>query len=411
MKRINKYLVEEFHIDGFRFDLTKGMTNEVIAENYSSNRINYLKSVADDIWSHTPDTYIIFEHFQNSEERVFSDYGIMSWGEENYQYNEATMGYPSDFTGVSFKSRGFSNPTLVGFMESHDKERLMYKNITYGNSTDNYDIKDFNNSLDRMKAAGALFFTIPGPKMIWQFGELGYENSINTCEDGTLNSNCKLSPKISAFKLGMDQDNERKKLYDTWSRILLLRKTEKIFRTSKFSTSFSSDIKHLLLEDDNAGDGISKVIVIGNFGTEVKEVSGLILPGGIWYNIFANNQLISVNETNKLTLSPGQFIILADNKSSIKDEENLLLSSAEKLFDSDIKIYPNPFRYKLTLEIEKELEPPYLIYLFNSSGKLISFKTRYTSKINLDYSSISGGIYNMILYSRDNYFVRKLIKK
>ncbi len=411
MKRINKYLVEEFHIDGFRFDLTKGMTNEVIAENYSSNRINYLKSVADDIWSHTPDTYIIFEHFQNSEERVFSDYGIMSWGEENYQYNEATMGYPSDFTGVSFKSRGFSNPTLVGFMESHDKERLMYKNITYGNSTDNYDIKDFNNSLDRMKAAGALFFTIPGPKMIWQFGELGYENSINTCEDGTLNSNCKLSPKISAFKLGMDQDNERKKLYDTWSRILLLRKTEKIFRTSEFSTSFSSDIKHLLLEDDNAGDGISKVIVIGNFGTEVKEVSGLILPGGIWYNIFANNQLISVNETNKLTLSPGQFIILADNKSTIKDEENLLLSSAEKLFDSDIKIYPNPFRSKLTLEIEKELEPPYLIYLFNSSGKLISFKTRYTSKINLDYSSISGGIYNMILYSRDNYFVRKLIKK
>ena len=132
----------------------------------------------------------------------------MSWGEENYQYNEATMGYPSDFTGVSFKYRGFSNPTLVGFMESHDKERLMYKNITYGNSTDNYDIKDFNNSLDRMKAAGALFFTIPGPKMIWQFGELGYENSINTCEDGTLISNCKLSPKISAFKLGMDQDNE-----------------------------------------------------------------------------------------------------------------------------------------------------------------------------------------------------------
>ena len=52
------------------------MTNEVIAENYSSKRINYLKGIADDIWDHDPDSYVIFEHFQNSEERVFSDYGI-----------------------------------------------------------------------------------------------------------------------------------------------------------------------------------------------------------------------------------------------------------------------------------------------------------------------------------------------
>ena len=91
----------------------------------------------------------------------------MSWGEENYNYNEATMGYPSDFKGINYMSRGFSNPTLVGFMESHDKERLMHKNITYGNSSGNYDVKDFNNSISRMKAAGALFLTVPGPKMIF----------------------------------------------------------------------------------------------------------------------------------------------------------------------------------------------------------------------------------------------------
>ena len=410
MKRVNKYLVEEYHIDGFRFDLTKGMTNEVVAESYSSKSVNYLKSIADDIWAHKPNTYIIFEHFQNSEERIFSDYGIMSWGEETYQYNEASMGYPSDFSGISHKSRGFSRPTLVGFMESHDKERLMYKNITYGNSNDMYDVKDFNNSLDRMKAAGALFFTIPGPKMIWQFGELGYEKSINTCEDGTVNSDCKLSQKISAFQLNMHEDTERLKLYSVWSRILLLRKTEKVFKTNKFSTNFSSDIKYLVLEDDNSSGGISKVIVIGNFGIEDKEVSQSILPAGNWYNIFANNQIILIDDSNKLNLRPGQFIILADNKSSIKDEENLLLSSEVKYFDDEIKIYPNPFHNKFTLEINKEIEPPYLIYLFNSSGKLISFKTRYSSKINLDYSTISKGVYNIILSSKDEFFFRKLIK-
>ena len=34
-------------------------------------------------------------------------------------------------------------------------------------------------ALDRMELAGAFYFTIPGPKMIWQFGELGYDISIN----------------------------------------------------------------------------------------------------------------------------------------------------------------------------------------------------------------------------------------
>ena len=51
IKRINRFLIDEYHIDGFRFDLTKGMTNEVIAENYSTKRINYLKGIAHD-WSH-----------------------------------------------------------------------------------------------------------------------------------------------------------------------------------------------------------------------------------------------------------------------------------------------------------------------------------------------------------------------
>ena len=97
-------------------------------------------------------------------------------------------------------------------MESHDKERLMYKNITYGNSSEGYDIKNFDNALDRMKAAGALFLTVPGPKMIWQFGELGFENSINTCEDGTVSESCKLSKKKSAFELGMQNDSRRIKL-------------------------------------------------------------------------------------------------------------------------------------------------------------------------------------------------------
>ena len=192
-----------------------------------------------------------------------------------------------------------------------------------------------------MKAAGALFLTVPGPKMIWQFGELGFENSINTCEDGTVSESCKLSKKKSAFELGMQNDSRRIKLFNVWSRILKLRNSESIFKTNNFTTTFSSDLKYMILNDDSS-ENIKKVIVIANFGTQTKEVNGIILPHGEWYNIYGNNSKITISEQNKLSLSPGQFIILADQQTSIEDDEGLLLSSEETGINKKINIYPNP---------------------------------------------------------------------
>jgi hypothetical protein len=385
------------------------MTNEIIAENYSNKRVNYLKSVADDIWEYDSDSYIIFEHFQNSEESVFSDYGIMSWGEENYQYNEATMGYPSDFKGISYKARGFSNPTLVGFMESHDKERLMYKNITYGNSDGEYDIKNFDIALNRMKAAGALFLTVPGPKMIWQFGELGFEKSINTCEDGTVSENCKLSRKKSAFELDMQNDPTRVKLYNTWSRILNIRRSESIFKTANFTTTFSSDLKYMILNDDNS-DNIKKIIIIANFGTQTKEVNGNILPNGEWYDLFGNNLKINISDQNKLSLNPAQFIMLGDKKSSVEDDENLLLSN-EKVLNKKIKVYPNPSKENIYIEMDRSIELPLKASLFNSSGSLIWDMKIYDHFYLLNSKFLSSGVYNLILTNNDFYSSEKIIKK
>ncbi len=146
---------------------------------YDQSRIDILTRMANKIWEIDSTAYVILEHFaDNSEETVLANYGMMLWGNMNHQYNEATMGYSSDLNGVSYKSRGWTVPHLVAYMESHDEERLMYKNIRFGNSAPTYNIKDTSVALNRIKLAAAFYFTIPGPKMIWQFGELGYDYSI-----------------------------------------------------------------------------------------------------------------------------------------------------------------------------------------------------------------------------------------
>ena len=406
MKRINTYLISEYHIDGFRFDLTKGFTNENIAENYISSRVDYLKLIADDVRAADVDSYIIFEHFQGFEEKLFSDYGILTWGEENYNYNEATMGYISDFSGISYKKRGFNNPTLVGFMESHDKERLMFKNLEYGNSSGPYDVKYFDNAINRMKTAGALFFGIPGPKMIWQFGELGYDVSINTCADGTISEECRLSNKESAFSLGMEENIRRVQLYNTWSRIISLRNTEKIFHTTNFITNLLSDLKYIqLFSEDNNGI-ISELLIVGNFGLESVKVPIELFPDGELYDIFSNNMPVEKSILSENPLQPGQFFIIADGKTKIEDDIGLTLST-ESVVQRDYKIYPNPTTGILNIQLPSW--DNYDITFINSNGKKINnfeFSGIFFTK---DVSELAEGIYFLDVKSNFDSFKFRLV--
>lgn len=412
LKRINHFLIEEYHIDGFRFDLSKGFTNETVAENYLSSRVDYLKSLADDIWEYDSDSYVVFEHFQNMEEKLFSDYGIMSWGEENYEYNEATMGYPSNFSGISYRSRNFSKATLIGFMESHDKERLMYKNNLYGNSINSYDVKQFENGIDRIKAAGALFFTIPGPKMIWQFGELGYDYGINRCEDGTYSETCRLSKKPSAFSLDMDLQSKRMQLYKVWSRLIALKKNEKIFRTSDFTTNFSSDIKVLNLDyNDASSSEISKVISIVNFSMEEKVINNSYFPSGTWYDIINNNYSMELSTSSVITLQPGEFMLIANNPTSLEDDETLLLSANKKNQNKSLKVYPNPVNDRLHVRVLVPTKYPLKFSIYNLDGSEVFMSKEFKSSFKKDIDLLKPSIYFVLVEGDGYFFKKKIIKK
>ncbi len=92
------------------------------------------------------------------------------------------MGYPSnsDFTPLVTFGTTMPYGGWVGFMESHDEERTAFKQIAYGEGPLKSDI---NVRMKQLAANASFFFTAPGPKMVWQFGEMGYDVSIE--EGGT----------------------------------------------------------------------------------------------------------------------------------------------------------------------------------------------------------------------------------
>lgn len=187
---VNHYWLNEYKFDGLRFDLTKGFTQTNNPTNvgtwsaYDASRIAILKRMVDKIWTYAPDTYMIFEHLgENAEEKELAEYrapegkGIMMWNKLTDQYNECTMGWAGSKTDISsgyFKNKNWNYPRLMSYMESHDEERLMFKNKTFGNGS----AKNLVDGLRRVAAATSLFYSVPGPKMLWQFGELGDRKSV-----------------------------------------------------------------------------------------------------------------------------------------------------------------------------------------------------------------------------------------
>lgn len=415
VKRTTQYWINEYKIDGFRWDLTKGFTqnctdtNETCTGAYQADRVAVLKEYADYQWDVDPNFYIIFEHLgTNTEETEWVNYrlnegkGIMVWGNHNYNYNEATMGWNdnSDFSWISYLNRGWTVPANVSYMESHDEERLMYKNLQYGNSSGTYDIQTLSTALDRMELAGAFYFTVPGPKMIWQFGELGYDYSINYCiSDGSINNECRVGNKPIRWDYFNDPD--RKALYDKWSKLIQLKKQEDIFRTANFTLDVANTngLKKIQLTDPAANPDLKYVTIIGNFGVTTQSINPTFQQTGTWYDLLNNNASITVTNTSSLiSLQPGEFKIYGSGQVTLAIDEEFL---------SRFSIYPNPVEESFRISV-----PTNEVAIYDISGRLIkSFKGTFVENKDFNIANLKSSIYLVRITSDEGSITRKVIKK
>ncbi len=261
VKRNLVFLLEEYRFDGFRFDLSKGLTqtqsNEATAGQYDASRIAILKEYHSAIQEAKPGAYTILEHFaEEREERELALAGMMLWRNLNHEYAQAAMGW-GEQSGFDRLYTGSSMPygSLVGYMESHDEERVAYKQRTYGNG----DIKsDLAKRMKRLQLNAAFFFTVPGPKMLWQYGEYGYDVSIN--EGG----------RTGRKPVWVSQLNEveRKELAGIYGKIIALRHLYPDLwdRVTPFAWQVSSSVWSAV-RTVTVGQGSRQLIAVGNFQT------------------------------------------------------------------------------------------------------------------------------------------------
>ncbi len=404
--RVNEFWLNEYKFDGFRFDLSKGFTQRNSVGNvgywgqYDQSRINILERMANKIWEVDSSAYIILEHFaDNSEETVLANYGMMLWGNMNYNYNEATMGYNSNsnISWASYQAHGWQNPNLVTYMESHDEQRLMYKNLQYGNSSGSYNIKELPVGLSRIKIASAFFYTIPGPKMLWQFGELGYDVSID--------DPCRVCNKPIKWEY-YGQVN-RRNLYKVIQALITLKRDYPAFETTNFTLDVAGAVKRINLYHSSMD-----VSIIGNFDVITKTANPNFVHTGWWYDYFSGDSINVSNTTDPITLNAGEFHIYSSVK--IPAPEPGILLDVENDNYTDLTVtdylleqnYPNPFNPSTTIRYAIPKDGMVTLKIYDILGREIKtlvneYKTKGRYEVMFDASNLSSGLYIYEIISGD----------
>lgn len=311
------YWMTEYRFDGFRFDFTKGFSNtqHTAPDNWGSSydvaRIGLLQRMKTEMQSRHPGSYMIFEHLaQANEDKVLADAGVMMWGGAGVtkNYESIVLGYEADNKDLSAGVFNSANPfdftyaNLMSYMESHDEERLAYEIHHYGRDFiknelnvgardfDDYNVDftgDMSTFIERLKLAASINLMLPGPRMVWQFGELGYDYSID------YNGRTGNKP----VRWDYYDNPARRELHDFYATLLKLGKNHDVFNNLvAYDLGGNSWVKWLRFEYQGV-----KVVILANFQAwksgdaqngSMQEFLDIGLSGifnsncsGDWYNV------------------------------------------------------------------------------------------------------------------------------
>lgn len=301
VKRNLEYLLQEYRFDGFRFDLTKGFTqrkcSESTASNYDKTRIDILTDYYEAIKAVSPEAVVILEHFCcDAEERKLTEQGMKVWRNVNNAYCQTAMGYAenSDFSSLWTGKNGIPFGGYVGFMESHDEERTSYKAKTWGAGNVS---KSLAERMQRASLNAAFFFTVPGPKMVWQFGELGYDYSIE--ENGRTGE--------KPLRWDYYEVPERKALYEAYAQLIEFRHKHPQFFTDDVEFSWEVGVSNWYNgRYIQAIAGEQAFVVVGNFDTQEQTLEVVFPVAGVWTNYFDSTETYTEQQVS-LTLSAGEY--------------------------------------------------------------------------------------------------------
>jgi 1,4-alpha-glucan branching enzyme len=308
-----KYWLQEYHVDGFRLDQANGYTQTnsnadgSLWTAYDADRVKTLTTLNSSVKSVDPTAYMILEEFAVPQEvSTLAAQGMISWNNENNSSCQAAMGYNSswDLSSYFYDSFGITQPNgLMTYAESHDEVRVQFKNGAYGNAAGSYSTKNLATGLQRDAMLATFLFSAPGPKMLWMFGERGYDDASAGPDYGNLNGtgDKRTDPQPPHWEYMSDPN--RAALFGIYAKLIHFKTNNAVFTTTNFSHSLDGIVKAIQLLGSDGTD----VEVVGNFDV-INNAATITFPKtGTWVDNITGSTLNVTSTTMSMTLAPGEY--------------------------------------------------------------------------------------------------------
>lgn len=388
--RALQYWLKEFKVDGYRMDLSHGFCGEncnTLMDNIRHYYNNGVKAVAED-------AYFILEHWGpdmgSQRPQLIAD-GMMCWHNISHNYSQTAMGY---LTGDAFNEA--NRDGYITYCESHDEERNFYNAKTYGMDV----IKnDQTVRLNRIPLNMAFNLLLDGPKMIWQWNELGYDYSINsTLGSTTISNDNRTSKKEQPEKHGWLNKGLRMQQYQKVAQIIQLRTrlAPEIFAGNPTSATVSSGLK---LRTISWGTGKDAIFVVGNFATEESQT--VYLPDGSWWDYFLNKPVTSGIQT----LAAGEVRIFTGRHYELPQVPDAYDFSTDipdiSFTEEGVRVYPTATQDMVYLDA------PATVQVYGLNGQLL-LSAEDTQQLSL--APLANGLYLLRLNHEGKAHTAKVVK-
>ena len=417
INQVNQIWIDEYRIDGFRFDATQMIGWDMNQPEYGligiTENISNLDSTFYQIAEHLPvDPWLInntdFTSGWNDSfhDKLLND--IHGTYVSTATFMQQVIGL-NEYSNTSNEYQ-FANQTIK-YMVSHDEQSLIQEMTVFNNY-------DLDQALKIDQFYSILLFTSRGIPMLFQ----GQEFGLRTGWDDVNNNGDYDEEKLQYRPIDWSylETDDGQSHFDHYSKLARFRKENPAFSKGEFYDLWRYTNERVIIygyKDESSGNNGDQVVVIANFSDEDQTVTDVpFLSAGQWYNILdeGNNIMIEGLNYDEYSIESKSASVFS------KNEWNLMLKEVSKsTYSNSIEAYPNPFNGRLNINLNVDANSDGILQLYNIKGELVkSWDNRlirsgvsiiYWNPINNNGDNLSSGIYFISFQSSEINMKKKVI--
>ena len=368
---VNRIWVDEYKIDGFRFDAMYMIgwdmqQQEFGIPGWSTALYNYDSTIYQ-IAEHLPSNPWLIDNTDLSSgwhdsfhDRLLNDVHGQSLGTISIMRQIVGLHEYSDW-GDPYSDR----TQAVKYMVSHDEQSILQEMVTFNN----YSIEE---ARERDKFYATILFTSLGIPMLFQGQEFGLQTG---WDDDNNNGNYdeeKLQYRPVDWSL-LDTDIGQSHL-EHYSILARLRKSNPAFYNGTFYDLYRYTNEKVIVygyKDESENNNNNQIVVVANFSSIERTVENVpFFSPGEWYNVLEPYDIISINEDNTY----GEYSIPAKSAAVYSNSDLQLSTSKESTIPSKyqtLKCYPNPFNRNLKIQYNIDFASDVNIEVHGVDGRFV----------------------------------------